>query len=92
MSENSDPNFLHIKAQLDCGTEIEITQPERYMNISFTPKQGTTVAEFADLKNGKLNVRVTTESLLGLYELLKLIVEPAPKKKTFLEEIFDIKL
>lgn len=89
----NDENYLYIKAELQCGTQVEAVQPHRGMNLkfTFTPKPGVPVADFADLKNGVLNVRVTEESLVGLYQLLRLMVDPIkkPKQKNFWQELLD---
>lgn len=95
MTESEDKNNIHVIAELNCGTKVEAVQPHRGMNLSFTftPKQGIAVTDFADLKNGVLNIRMTEESLVGLYQLLRLIADPAarPKKpKSFFEELFQV--
>lgn len=90
-SSSNDPNYLHLIVTLDCGTKIEVTQPHRGMNLNltFTPKSGITVSDFADLKDGKLNIRVTEESLVGLYQALRLLIE-GQTKRSLLERLFKI--
>jgi hypothetical protein len=79
-----DTNYTHLIVQLTCGTVLEITQPERYSNFTITaiPKPGIPIGDFADMKNDKLNVRLTEESLIGLYQTLQMIVDPRQKQKT----------
>lgn len=90
-----DQNYTHILVQLMCGTMVEITQPKYGMNftITATPKPGIPVEDFADLKNGKLNIRLTEESLIGLYQTLQMIVEPdrrrQQKRKSWLRRILE---
>ncbi len=94
--QEANQNYIELVVRLECGTQLEIIQPERGMNytISATPKPGIAVNDFADLKNDKLNIRLTKESLIGLYQTLQMIVEPSAsvlrKPKSFFRKLIEL--
>lgn len=71
--DTQDTPFFHLKAQLTCGAVIEFLQPERHMNltITLTPPVGIPIDDVAQIKDGKLVVRSTDESLVGVYQIMK---------------------
>jgi len=77
---------LYVSATLHCGAGIEITQREPGMNleITVTPKHGVPISDAAEVKDGKLQIRITTESLIGLAQLMHLILYGKPKRRKFL--------
>ena len=81
--QTQDQNCTHLLVQLQCGTMLEITQLERGMNftLSATPKPGIPVHDFTDTKGDRLNIRLTEESLIGLYQTLQMIVEPKRSRR-----------
>ena len=80
-------NYMEVIATLKCGTGVRVYQRERGMIVEFevTPPTGIPIEDTADIKDGKLNIRMTIESLIGLYQLLGLLTFPVPRhRKKFL--------
>lgn len=71
--DTQDNPFFHLKAQLTCGAIIEFLQPERHMNLTITlaPPAGIPIEDTAQIKDGKLIVRSTLESFIGIYQIMK---------------------
>ena len=78
-------SFFHLKAQLQCGAIIEFDQPERHMNMTITlvPPAGIPMSDMAQIKDGKLIVRSTVETMVGVYQIMKLMAGEQKKKKLF---------
>lgn len=88
MTEYSELNTIfyhHTQARLTCGMRVEIIQrrPGMVMEFTITPPKGTKIEDSAYIKDGILQVNMTTDSFLGLFELLNMITG-RPKRKKFL--------
>jgi hypothetical protein len=72
ISDDSEKPVFRIKAELMCGAIIEIVQSAPNMNLKITvdPPSGIAISDLANITDNKLNLRVTTEALLGLYQVL----------------------
>lgn len=79
----SDRDGFYLKAQLSCGAIIEFEQPQPYQNITITltPKAGIGISDAADIKDGKLVIRSTAESLVGVLQILLLMTGEQKRKK-----------
>jgi hypothetical protein len=69
-------NHFHVKAQLTCGTWIEIIQRQRgnVLELTVTPADNTMIEDTAWVQGGLLHINLTTESIIGLYQLLRVIL------------------
>ena len=78
-------SFFHLKAELHCGAIIEFDQPERHMNmtITLTPPLGVPMSDIMQVKDDKLIIRSTVESMVGVYQIMKLMAGEQKKKKLF---------
>ena len=83
MTQDQKEMYFFIKAQLDCGAEIQIMQRQLGTPLEFiiTSKSGTQIQDFARIHDGELRVNATTESVIGLYQLLRLVFNPLKKRK-----------
>jgi hypothetical protein len=81
-------NHFHIKAQLTCGAWLEIIQRQRgnVLELTVTPADGTKIEDTAWVSNGILRINLTTESMIGVYQLLRVILgqDKQYKRKKFL--------
>jgi hypothetical protein len=88
MSDNKpDPKdcYFYIKALLECGAVVEIMQRDKTVpwEIIVTPKQGTDIKDFSREFEGTLRINIQPGSVIGLYQLLGLILNPPKRKKLF---------
>lgn len=76
-------NHFHVRAQLTCGAWVDIVQrsPHNILELTVTPAEKTVIADTAYIKDGLLRINLTTESMIGLYQLLRMILGQDRKKK-----------
>lgn len=72
-----------IDADLKCGTRVYLIQREPGMIFEFevTPPPGITIEDSANVKDGKLYVRMTRESMVGLFQLFYMVLFPGYKRR-----------
>jgi hypothetical protein len=91
--QNTDEKpFFELTAQLTCGALIKFLQPERDMNITvtLTPPPGVPISDVADIKNDKLTVRSTVDSMVGVYQVLKHMAHDSHNTQKFPWLIFSL--
>lgn len=78
-------SFFHLEAQLSCGAVVEFDQPERHMNmtITLTPPSGISMSDVAQIKDNNLIIRSTIDSVVGVYQIMKLMAGEQKRKKIF---------
>jgi hypothetical protein len=77
-------NHFHVRAQLTCGAWVDIVQrsPHNILELIVTPAENTVIADTAYISSdGLLHINMTTEAMLGLYQLLRMILGQDRKKK-----------
>jgi hypothetical protein len=81
----------HIKAELPCGSLIEIIQhnPGGLFTIVLTTPDSIPISDAATIKDGSLTVRSSQDSLIGVYQLLRLLINPPAPKKTWWDKLFS---
>jgi hypothetical protein len=74
-------NFL-LDATLFCGTKVRIEQRgiAQVLEMTFTPKEGTSLQDFAYIKDGALRVNADIMSLAGMSQLLGMMFRRKRKK------------
>jgi len=84
-------NHFQVKAQLTCGAWVDIVQrsPRNILELTVTPADNTTIADTAYITgDGRLRINLTTESMVGLYQLLRMILGQDRKTRKKLFGIF----
>jgi hypothetical protein len=83
---NPKEMFFYVRAQLECGAQVEVMQRQRGLPWEFivTPKAGTQVSDFARIVDGQIRINMIEESALGMYQLLDLLIHPVRRRKKIL--------
>jgi hypothetical protein len=83
-----DPKEMvfYVKFRLECGATAELfqRQPGIEFELIVTPKPGTTVADFATVKEDRLHLSMHEGSAIGLFQILGMVIAPRLKKRKFL--------
>lgn len=76
---------FRVKAELECGAIVEVIQrqPNMILEVQITPKPGGLISDTAWIKDGKLQVNLTVESAIGLYQFLDFILTKRKRRKFF---------